>query len=275
MIQLFVSRCADARLMLQNVHAKRVILAWRHTPGISSLLHRSIPCDSTYNIACFVGDSLRGKNQPWLASVVGRIQDTRQSTSKWLCIFSINWDIVLNYKIPSYYSVVIMSVMASQITGVSIVLLNRLFRRRSKKTSKLRVAGLCEGNQGDRRIIIKHIGPVTRKAFPLMTSSWDPKNCVWHNRQLGTTANSDVLVLCQPPYLSGFNSSLPGSAFIKPDQPDPWIKDQLGKALLSTILPLQLQNFVSCGRDKPSHMTQNFVTVGEKLLTRKWFLLDP
>ena len=67
----------------------------------------------------------------------------------------------------------------------------------------------------------------------------------------------------------------PGSAFIKPDQPDPWIKDQLGKALLSTILPLQLQNFVSCGRDKPSHMTQNFVTVGQKLLTRKWFLLDP
>ena len=29
-----------------------------------------------------------------------------------------------------------------QITG----LLNRLFRRRSKKTSKLRVTGLCEGN---------------------------------------------------------------------------------------------------------------------------------
>ena len=58
-----------------------------------------------------------------------------------------------------------------------------------------------------------------------------------------------------------------GSAFIKPDQPDPWIKDQLGKALLSTILHLLLQNFVSCGRDKPSHMIQNFVTVGEKLLT--------
>ena len=39
-----------------------------------------------------------------------------------------------------------------------------LFRRRSKKTPKLRVTGLCEGN-----IPVK--GPVTRKCFHLMTSS--------------------------------------------------------------------------------------------------------
>ena len=38
-------------------------------------------------------------------------------------------------------------------------LLNRLFRRRSKKTSKLRVTGLCEGNS-------PVTGPVTRKMFP-------------------------------------------------------------------------------------------------------------
>ena len=57
----------------------------------------------------------------------------------------------------------------------------------------------------------------------------------------------------------------PGSAFIKPDQRNPWIKDQLGNALLSTILHLQLPNFVSCGRACPSHMTQNLVTVGAKL----------
>ena len=56
-----------------------------------------------------------------------------------------------------------------------------------------------------------------------------------------------------------------GSAFIKPDQRNPWIKDQLGNALLSTILYLQLPNFVSCGRACPSHMTQNLVTVGAKL----------
>ena len=38
-------------------------------------------------------------------------------------------------------------------------LLNSLFRRRSKKTSKLRVSGLCEGNS-------PHKGPLTRKMFP-------------------------------------------------------------------------------------------------------------
>ena len=44
-------------------------------------------------------------------------------------------------------------------------LLNRLFRRRSKKTSKLRVTGLCEGNSpvtGE----FPHKGTVTRKMFP-------------------------------------------------------------------------------------------------------------
>ena len=42
-------------------------------------------------------------------------------------------------------------------------LLNRLFRRRSKKTSKLRVTGLCVGNSP---VNSPHKGPVTRKMFP-------------------------------------------------------------------------------------------------------------
>ena len=44
-------------------------------------------------------------------------------------------------------------------------LLSCLFRRRSKKTSKIRLNGLCEGNSpmtGE----IPHKGPVTRKMFP-------------------------------------------------------------------------------------------------------------
>ena len=57
----------------------------------------------------------------------------------------------------------------------------------------------------------------------------------------------------------------PGSAFIKPDQRNPWINDQLGNALLSIILHLQLPNCVQCVRDKPSHTTQNLVTVCAKL----------
>ena len=44
-------------------------------------------------------------------------------------------------------------------------LLNRLFRRRSKKTSKLRVTGLCVGNSPG-PVNSPHKGPVTRKRFP-------------------------------------------------------------------------------------------------------------
>ena len=46
----------------------------------------------------------------------------------------------------NHYCDVIMGAMASLITGLNDCILNRLFRRRSKKTSMLRVTGLCEGN---------------------------------------------------------------------------------------------------------------------------------
>ena len=44
-------------------------------------------------------------------------------------------------------------------------LLNHLFRRRSKETSKLRVTGLCVGNSPG-PVNSPHKGPVTRKMFP-------------------------------------------------------------------------------------------------------------
>ena len=44
-------------------------------------------------------------------------------------------------------------------------LLNRLFRRRLKKTSKLRVTGLCVGNSPG-PVNSPHKGPVKRKMFP-------------------------------------------------------------------------------------------------------------
>ena len=44
------------------------------------------------------------------------------------------------------YSDIIMGAMASQITSRTIFLLNRLFRRRSKNTWKLRVTGFGVGN---------------------------------------------------------------------------------------------------------------------------------
>ena len=66
-----------------------------------------------------------------------------------------------------------------------------------------------------------------------------------------------------------------GSAFIKPDQRNPWIKDQIKITLLPIISHLLLPNFVSCGRACPSHMTQNLVTVGAKLWTADRFIVDP
>ena len=44
-------------------------------------------------------------------------------------------------------------------------LLNRLFRCRSKKTSKLRFTGLCVGNSPG-PVNSPHKGPITRKMFP-------------------------------------------------------------------------------------------------------------
>ena len=44
-------------------------------------------------------------------------------------------------------------------------LISRLFRHRSKKTSKLRVTGLCAGNSPG-PVNFPHKGPVTRNMFP-------------------------------------------------------------------------------------------------------------
>ena len=74
-------------------------------------------------------------------------------------------------QIKSHYNDVIMSVMTSQIISFTIVYSMVYFRRRSKKTSKLRVTGLCEGNSpvtGE----FPTKGQWRAKCFHLMTSSW-------------------------------------------------------------------------------------------------------
>ena len=55
-------------------------------------------------------------------------------------------------------------------------LLNRLFRRKSKKTSKLRVTGLCAENSPG-PVNSRHKWPVTRKMFPfddVIMLKWSP-----------------------------------------------------------------------------------------------------
>ena len=60
-----------------------------------------------------------------------------------------------------------MKAMASQIISLTIVYSNRLFRRRSKKTWKLYVTGLCEGNS-----------PVIRE-FPAQMASNAENVSIW------------------------------------------------------------------------------------------------
>ena len=69
-------------------------------------------------------------------------------------------------------------------------LLNRLFRRRSKKTSKLRVTGLCAGiHRGP--VNFPHKWPVTRKMFPfddVIIQNWLGKwLVVWWNQAITYT----------------------------------------------------------------------------------------
>ena len=61
-------------------------------------------------------------------------------------------------------------------------LLNRLFRRRSKKTSKLRVTGLCAGNS-PRPVNSPHKGPVTWKMFPFddVIMTWRFSSLSWQH----------------------------------------------------------------------------------------------
>ena len=63
-----------------------------------------------------------------------------------------------------HYIDVTMTTIASQITSLTVVL-NRLFRRKSKKTPKLCVTGLCAGNSPG-PVNSPHKGPVTRKMIP-------------------------------------------------------------------------------------------------------------
>ena len=80
-------------------------------------------------------------------------------------------------------------------------LLNRLYRRRSKKTSKLRVTGLCVGNP----VNSPHKWPVTRKMFP-----YEDVIMRWGNlttedttkQQSATHAQCLVSLLCITAYTS-------------------------------------------------------------------------
>ena len=77
----------------------------------------------------------------------------------------------------------------------------RLFRRKSKKTSKPRVTGLCVGNSPG-PVNSPHKWPVTRKCFHLTTSSWlcriSTNKCVygWWLNNIAKPLSEPVLEYC-------------------------------------------------------------------------------
>ena len=75
-------------------------------------------------------------------------------------------------KLIMHYSDVMTGTMASQITSLTDCLLSRLFKHSSKKTSKLRVTGLCEGNS-----------PVTG-VFPAQMTSDAENVSIWWRHHL-------------------------------------------------------------------------------------------
>ena len=104
-----------------------------------------------------------------------------------------------------YISDVIKGVMASQITSVTC-LLNRLFMRISKKTSKLRVTGVCEGNS-----------PMTED-FPAQMASNAENVTIWWRHHVILTNHFGIRILMKNyiqgkflikhPYLNNAKSSL-------------------------------------------------------------------
>ena len=69
-----------------------------------------------------------------IMTIGGATRDGKVGIMTTLCLFSY------------HYNDVIMTALASQITSLTIVYSTVYSRRRSKKTSKLRVTGLCSGN---------------------------------------------------------------------------------------------------------------------------------
>ena len=96
---------------------------------------------------------------------------------------------IAGWGISYHYTDVIMGTVASHITSLTIAYFNRLFRRTSKKTSKLCITGLCVGNS-----------PGTGEFPAQMASSAENVSIWWRHHVaiwliwLGHTTNNSSLV---------------------------------------------------------------------------------
>ena len=116
-------------------------------------------------------------------------------------------------------------------------LLNRLFGRRSKKTSKLRVTGLCAGNSPG-PVNSPHKGPVTRKMFPfddvIMPRTRWPQRQV--HRELWGTVFSENIANLRVSCNNGNKNRAACALFVQhPPAQGEWLRFDL---VLSTSFPL-------------------------------------
>ena len=110
-----------------------------------------------------------------------------------------------------HYYDVIMGAMASQITSLTIIYSTVYSRRRTKKTSKLRVTGLCVGNSPVTGEFRRTKGQWRGKCFHLMMSSWIDNDRIpsqmasnvelvsmsWSNYAVSTTLVDSILFVIE------------------------------------------------------------------------------
>ena len=97
-----------------------------------------------------------------------------------MCPANVSWRYIVTSPVECqlHYVDVIMSADCVSNHQPHDCLLNHLFGRKSKKTSKLRVTGLCVGNSLG-PVNSPHKWPVTRKMFPFDDAIMDYLNLCW------------------------------------------------------------------------------------------------
>ena len=129
------------------------IRMWLYNSNTGSLsMHKRIKPKTTDIDRASLNRHISPFSMQWFGNIsASRITTENDSSFPWLWSLSLWWrhndhDSVSNHQPDE-------------------CLLNRLFRRTSKKTPKLRVTGLCVGNSPG-PVNSPHKGPVTRKMFP-------------------------------------------------------------------------------------------------------------
>ena len=97
----------------------------------------------------------------------------------------------------------IMSAMVPQITSLTIVYSTVYSRHRSKKTSKLHVTGLCEGNSS---VTGEWNSPVTGE-FPAQSGSNAENVSIWWRHHVATSPFQCCAARCECLHLTFFDNS--------------------------------------------------------------------